>query len=121
MKFEGTKQLPSLDFDEDIGRIRISGVSIALSSVNFWEPLIEKMETYLEDPRDISLEINLDHFNTPAARQILRLLTLIATKTQESNRRFAVIWHDNDDEDMREAGEDYQSMIDKNILWRFES
>ena len=121
MKFEGTKQLPSLEFDEAIGHIKIFGVSIAIEPSDFWSPLLAKMITYLEDPRDIHLEIELDYFNTPSAKQILSLLNLIDKRTGETKRKFVVTWHDDDDEDMRETGEDFASMIYKNTTWRFET
>jgi hypothetical protein len=119
MKFEGNNELPSLTFDEATGHLKIWGASIAMEPKDFWSPLLAKMVEYLEVPKDIHLELAFDYFNTPSARKILELLRLIDTRMGETKRNFLVTWHDDGDEDMREAGEDYESMINKNTTWRF--
>ena len=122
MKFDGTKELPSLEFDELTGHLEIWGASIAIEANDFWNPLLEKMEDYLKDPRDIHLELAFDYFNTPSAKKILDLLNLIDKLTGESKRKFTITWiSEDDDEDMREAGEDFSSMVNKNAIWRFKS
>ena len=82
MKFEGTKELPSLEFDEVIGHLKISGISISIEAADFWNPLIEKMKIYLEDPRDIHLEISLEYFNTTSSKKLLDLLNVIDKEHQ---------------------------------------
>jgi len=119
MKFEGTKDLPSLEFDELTGHLRIWGSSTSIEPNDFWAPLYKKMKTYLKEPRDISLEIELEYFNTPSAKKILDLLYLIEKHTLELKRKFVITWIDNDDEDMRNAGQDYSEMLHKNTTWRF--
>jgi len=119
MKFEGTKNLPSLEFDEAIGHLKIWGGSISFESKDFWDPLIDKMKTYLEDPRDISLTFALDYFNTISAKRILDLLRLVDKRAGETDRKFVVTWIYDDDEDMKEAGEDFESIVNKNTTWRY--
>jgi len=121
MKFEGTNELPSLEFDEAIGHIRIFGKSIAIEHLDFWSPLMAKMVEYLEEPRDIHLELEFEYFNTPSAKQILKLLNLIDKRMSETKRNFVVTWHDDDDEDLRETGEDFSTMVNKNAIWRFKT
>jgi len=119
MKFEGNHELPSLEFDEGIGHLRIWGKSVSIEAKDFWAPLFAKMVTYLEIPRDISLEIELEYFNTPSAKKILDLLNLIDKRMSETKRRFVVTWLDGGDEDMKEAGQGYAEMVNKNTIWRF--
>ena len=79
MQFIGTENLPSLDFDEDSGVLIISGRSTSVEKDDFWNPLIEKMDSYLDVPRDITIVIDLEYFNTTSAKSMLDLFNLIAT------------------------------------------
>ena len=119
MRFKGTDQLPSLEFDEEKGQIKIWGASIALEVKDFWAPLLAKMVEYLEEPRDIHLELAFDYFNTPSARKLLELLKLIDVRMGETKGEFIVTWDDDDDEDLREAGEDFASLVNENTTWIF--
>lgn len=114
MKFEGTKTLPYLDFDLDKGMIKIWGRSIDVEAKeNFWIPLIEKLDSYLEDPRDMVVCIELEFFSTLSSKALLEMFKLIEQKTvKDNNRKFLVEWF-YDDEELLEAGEDYQSMLPK--------
>jgi len=110
MKFEGNHELPSLEFIEDEGIIKIWGRSIANEPKDFWVPLREKLDDYLNDPRDIVLSIDLEYFNTPSAIQILSVLKILKEKLKASKRKLLVKWI-SDDDNMVEAGEDYHAML----------
>lgn len=110
MKFEGTKDLPSLDFIEDEGIIKIWGRSIANEPKDFWIPLKEKLEVYLKEPRDISISFDLEYFNTPSAKLILDIFKLLREGLKITKRKLMVTWF-YDDEELQEAGEDYESMV----------
>jgi len=116
MQFKGTNNLPSLDFDEEAGLLIISGRSISIENDDFWNPLTNKMEEYLNDPKDITLIIDLEFFNTPSAKSMLKLFHVIAEKTKKSKKKFIIEWI-YDDQDMFEAGEDYSTMI-TNAEWK---
>jgi len=118
MKFEGNHELPSLEFDEATGQMKIWGRSIAIEHKDFWQPLLTKMIVYIEYPRDIHLELALEYFNSPSAVALLKLLNLIDMRVGETKRNFVITWDDLGDEDMREAGEDFESML-KNTTWKF--
>ena len=118
MKFEGNHELPSLEFIEDGGMIKIWGRSIATEArADFWSPLIDKLDTYLDEPRDIVVIIEMEFFATSSAKAMLEMFNLIADKVVVKNKREAVIKWISEDEDMEEAGEDYQSMVSK-LTWK---
>ena len=119
MKIEGTKQTPTLEFDEGTGKLKIYGVSIGINPGEFWDQVIDMVKTYLEDPKDLELDLNLEYFNTPSASKMFSLLKLVDIRMGETKRKFTVVWHDDDDEDMRETGDDLSSMVSKNTTWVF--
>ena len=118
MIFTGNHELPSLEFIEDEGRLKIWGRSIATEArADFWQPLIDKLEEYLEDPRDMAVTIDLDYFATSSAKSLLVVFNLLADKAIIKNRKVIIKWI-YEDEDMLEAGEDYSSMVSK-LEWKF--
>lgn len=117
MKFEGTFDLPSLEFIEDEGILKIWGRSIATSArEDFWEPLYYKMEEYLPGPRDLIFSIDLEFFATASARAMMELFKLMERVNQETGRKVLVKWF-YDDEEMLEAGEDLMTMVTK-LDWK---
>ena len=118
MKFEGNKELPSLEFVENEGYLKIWGRCISLTArEDFWNVLIEKMKEYLEEPKDIIFDIDLIFFSTVSAKSILDLLKIMQEKIKDNNKNLTVNWI-YEDEDGLEAGENYFSILNK-IDWKF--
>jgi hypothetical protein len=118
MEFKGDKELPSLKFNEEEGLIEISGRSIGTRARNnFWQPLIDKMEEYLDEARDITLNIDLEYFATSSAKAMFDLFKLIQKKVNIKQKKFIINWY-YEDEDILEAGEDY-SLIIPNTQFNF--
>ncbi len=114
---EGTSKTPSVRFDEDQGRLELKGRSIPENSIDFYKPLIAWADKYARSPRPSTVvHMQLEYFNTSSSKCILDLFKkLEAIRTQGSE--LSVHWHyEEDDEDMLEAGEDYQAII--NIPFR---
>ena len=120
MKIEGTKDTPTLEFDEVNGKLKIYGVSVGINPNEYWDRVIDIVKTYLVDSKHLEVDLNLEYFNTPSASKLFVLLRTIDEKMGEKKRKVTVIWHDDNDEDMRETGEDLSSMVSKNTTWVFE-
>ena len=109
---------PLLEFDKDIGEIKVSGESIELEVTKFWNPLRDQVKDYLQHPRDIHFIVALEYFNTPAAHRILELCKYIENRCVETKRQFTVTWV-YEDEDMKSAGDHYASILKKGTIFRF--
>ena len=119
MKFEGTSDLPTLKFTEDEGWLSISGRATAVrAKEDFWEPLLNKLEDYLKEPRDMVLFINFEYFSTSSAKGLLSVMQLMEEKIIIDNKRKLLIKWYYDDDEMAEAGEDYSQMVPK-PNWKF--
>ncbi|MCB0794402.1 MAG: DUF1987 domain-containing protein [Flavobacteriales bacterium] len=109
---EGTNKTPSIHFDATTGRLEMRGRSIPENSIDFYKPLILWIDGYARSPKPRTvLHVQLEYFNTSSSKCILDLF-----KKLESIRTLGhdvlVNWHyEEDDEDMLEAGEDYQAII----------
>ncbi len=109
---EGTAKTPAVRFDGDQGLIEIKGRSIPENSIEFYKPLVDWLEKYTKTPKSqTKVNIQLEYFNTSSSKCILDVFKKLET-IHKSNNEVAINWYyEEDDEDMLEAGEDYESII----------
>jgi hypothetical protein len=109
---EGTPKTPSIKFDAREGVFEIKGRSIPENSVEFYKPLNEWLDTYMHVPLDKTVvNIRLEYFNTSSSKCILDVFKRLES-IHRSKHDVEINWfYEEDDEDMLEAGEDYDSII----------
>ncbi len=108
---EASVKTPKISFDTDQGNILISGISIPEDPQEFYSPLHNQIEAYLESPKlNTLLEFKLEYFNTSSTliiRNIIRKLESIS-----ENTNLVVKWYyEKDDEDMQEAGSEFKLLF----------
>lgn len=111
LKIEATSKSPYVMFDPSGGILEIRGRSIPENSVEFYAPLMELLENYVKKPLPrIKVDIQLEYFNTSSSKCILDIFKKLEI-IKSNGYEVIVNWHyEEDDEDMQEAGEDYQSI-----------
>ena len=109
---EGTPKTPSIKFDAREGVFEIKGRSIPENSVEFYKPLNEWLDQYMQVPLDKTVvNIRLEYFNTSSSKCILDVFKRLES-IHKSKHDVEINWfYEEDDEDMLEAGEDYDSII----------
>jgi len=109
IRIEGTPKTPTVNFINNEGLLEIKGRSIPENSIEFYKPLIEWIESYAQGPKDsTNINIQLEYFNTSSSKCILDLFK----KLEAINNNITINWYyEEDDEDMLEAGEDYEAII----------
>lgn len=109
---EGTPKTPSVKFDDKEGIFEIKGRSIPENSVEFYKPLNEWLDNYMQTPLDKTVvNIRLEYFNTSSSKCILDVFKRLEA-IHRSKHDVEINWYyEEDDEDMLEAGEDYDSII----------
>ncbi len=112
ISIEGTPKTPTVMFDADKGLIEIKGRSIPENSIEFYKPLIDWLEKYGESPKEATtVNVQLEYFNTSSSKCILDVFKKLEAIHKAKNE-VAINWYyEEDDEDMLEAGEDYDSII----------
>jgi len=109
---EGTPKTPTIRFDVSEGIFEIKGRSIPENSVEFYKPLIDWLENYKETPLDKTVvNIRLEYFNTSSSKCILDVFKKLEAIHKAKNDVVVNWFYEEDDEDMLEAGEDYESII----------
>lgn len=113
LKLEGSPKTPTIEFNSRSGYLLIKGRSIPENSIEFYKSLIEALEAYNDNPQPHSkVDIQLEYFNTSSSKCILDVFKRLE-KINAGDSEVAINWYyEEDDEDMLEAGEDYQAIID---------
>lgn len=112
INIEGTPKTPTIKFDATAGVFEIKGRSIPENSVEFYKPLVDWLDSYKESPLPKTVvNIRLEYFNTSSSKCILDVFKKLETIHKAKNEVEVNWYYEEDDEDMLEAGEDYESII----------
>ncbi|TNE53945.1 MAG: DUF1987 domain-containing protein [Bacteroidetes bacterium] len=111
LTLEGSAKTPSVTFTTD-GKLELKGRSIPENSVEFYKPLNEWIDAYGASPQTQTVvDIKLEYFNTSSSKCILDLFKKLEGINGKGTD-VSINWYfEEDDEDMEEAGEDYQAII----------
>ena len=112
LSIEGTPKTPTIKFDEPSVTLEVKGRSIPENSIEFYKPLVDWLEKYAVKPiGKTNVNIQLEYFNTSSYKCILDVFKKLEGIHKGGNE-VIINWHyEVDDEDMLEAGEDYQAII----------
>ncbi len=112
LSIEGTTKTPTVRFDGDLGVIEIKGRSIPENSIEFYKPLVDWLDKYSKVAKPLTkVNVQLEYFNTSSSKCILDVFKKLEG-IHKSNNEVIINWfYEEDDEDMLEAGEDYESII----------
>jgi len=109
---EGTKKTPDINFNAGSGILQIEGRSIPENSIEFYKPMVDWLDEYANSPAEKTVvNIKLEYFNTSSSKCILDVFKKLED-IHKAKKDVVINWHyEEDDEDMLEAGEDYQSIL----------
>jgi len=112
IKILGTDDTPNVIFDLENDVFEISGRSLPEDVTAFYEPLINWLDEYAEDPKESTVfSFKLVYFNTASSKLILDILMKLE-EIHEDGKEVLVKWYyPDDDEDMEEAGEEYADIV----------
>lgn len=107
-----TAKTPAITFSDNGGILEIKGRSIPENSVEFYKPVMDKLEEYSASPRtQTTVNIQLEYFNTSSSKCLLDIFKKLEHIHKKGNPVLINWLFEEDDEDMQEAGEDYQAII----------
>ncbi len=112
LNLEGSPKTPTIEFNSGSGYLLIRGRSIPENSIEFYKPLIESLEAYNNSSQsNTKVDIQLEYFNTSSSKCILDVFKKLEAINSGSSEVVINWYYEEDDEDMLEAGEDYQAII----------
>ncbi|MBL4862925.1 MAG: DUF1987 domain-containing protein [Crocinitomicaceae bacterium] len=112
LHIDGSAKTPLIDFDSNTGILSLQGRSIPENSIEFYKPLNDWLEAYAISPKsETKVNIRLEYFNTSSSKCILDFFKRLEMVNGD-NTTVHVNWYfETDDEDMEEAGEDYEAIV----------
>ncbi|NND93889.1 MAG: DUF1987 domain-containing protein [Flavobacteriales bacterium] len=113
INIEGSPKTPEVRFSASEGQFLLSGRSIPENSVEFYSSILNWLDQYSESPRQRTvLDVKLEYFNTSSSKCILDVFKKLEQIKNDGNDVNVNWFYESDDEDMLEAGEDYDAIID---------
>jgi SiaC family regulatory phosphoprotein len=108
IKLTPSPKTPSVHFKPD-GHLELKGRSIPENSLEFYKPLNDWIDEYAKSPAaDTSVHVQLEYFNTSSSKCLLDFFK----RLESLGSKVTILWYyEQDDEDMLEAGEDYEAII----------
>ncbi|OFY90237.1 MAG: nuclear pore complex subunit [Bacteroidetes bacterium RIFCSPLOWO2_12_FULL_31_6] len=112
LKIEGSPKTPTIEFNSEKGYLLVRGRSIPENSIEFYKSLIEALEAYNTNSQpNTKVDVQLEYFNTSSSKCILDVFKKLEAINAGSSNVVINWYYEEDDEDMLEAGEDYQAII----------
>jgi len=110
---EQTAKTPFIQFDSQTGKFEMKGKSIPENSKVFYTNMFDWLDKYTTQPVALTtLDIQLDYFNTSSAKCVIDLFKKLESIEKNNKGKVIINWHYNEDDgDMQEAGQDYQSIV----------
>lgn len=110
---EPTQATPEVKLDKESGKFEFNGRSLPENVKEFYNPIMEWIENYSQEPNDHTKVIfNFEYFNTASSKIILDLIENLKT-LKEKGKELDIDWYYlEEDDDMLEAGEDYSDITE---------
>jgi hypothetical protein len=112
LRIEQTDDCPLVILDPVDNQFEISGKSLPEDVLDFYQPVLDWLNAYKEEPRPRTLSnIKLVYFNTASSKMLMDIM-LILEEMVEDGQEVVIRWHSHrTDEDMQEAGKEFEEMI----------
>ena len=110
---EATEDTPLIDFNTETGVFKISGRALPEDALEFFKPVEEWLQSYVENPLDSTLvEMRVDYFNSASTRYIFNILMTFEDLIDEG-KEATIVWYLKEGDDMIQTkGEELASILE---------
>lgn len=108
-----TASTPKVFYDNELHTLSLIGRSFPENAREFYSPIIEWMKENTEQfSEKLILEVNLEYYNTASSKFLMEIFHLLESFIEEKKIDVLIKWfYMSDDEDMKDAGEEYKQFI----------
>jgi hypothetical protein len=106
--FARTSTTPEVNFNFSNNSLSLSGEAYPENAAEFFNPILEKLQTYLSsiDNETVTFNVDLTYFNSAATKMLYRLFGLLNDAAAAGNQIILNWYHDEEDVTSLEFGED---------------
>lgn len=124
-KLDVTENTPLVDLNFENHKLRFEGDSRPEDVQKFFHPILDWLDDYSEHIASLGTEVEIscdfqfEYFNSSSAKYVMDIVTQLGTINSSSDKvKLNINWHYEEmDEDMLEAGEEFEEMV--NIPFNF--
>lgn len=116
-KIEGTSHTPTINFDGNAGVLEIRGRSIPANPIEFYAKVLAWIDDYGKTPcPETKVVIGLEYFNTSSSKILMDIFRGFERVHNSGKTNLLIVWqYEEEDEDMRDAGIEFQEIMDVNM------
>ncbi len=115
LNIERTQSSPSVVFNFEEHKLIITGICTPENPKLFFAPIIEAFDEYQKNHTILTIDIYLDYFNSGSSKCLLNLF-FKASNNPDIKMNTIVNWIiDEDDSELKEAGEVFQEITGLNF------
>ena len=116
---EQTLQSPKIDFDPETGILEIKGKSIPDRTVDFYTPIMNWIEEYVNNPAPTTTcNFRLEYYNSRTKKYLIEMMKAVNKLTEQGNELVVNWYYEEGDEDVQETGQMFKDLLamDMNII-----
>ena len=115
LRIEGSDDTPVVVLDKEKAIFEISGRSLPEDVLQFYDPVINWIKQYSQDPNPTTaFSFKLDYFNTASSKVLLDLLNRL-----KDIKGIGIVWYYyEDDEEILDAGKEFSEQVDAPFEFR---
>ena len=108
---EMTDSTPAVHLDKSTGKFEISGRSLPEEALAFYQPILEWINSYIDDPNESTTFVfRMEYINSASIRALNDMLTLLEKLFLKGNQ-LNIEWKFNfDDSELRDTGEEFSEI-----------
>ena len=112
LSIEQTDDSPGVLLDPVDKLFEISGKSLPEDELEFYQPVLDWLRAYRKEPvANTAFNVRLIYFNTASSKMIMDIFLIFEDMVEEGHN-VVIRWHSHQgDEDMQEAGKEFDDMI----------
>ena len=119
LEIQASNNTPHIILDVDLNILLIEGKSFPEDSKEFYRPVIEWMdELKTTNPKELKIGFNLFYLSSSSIISVKQFLMKVVD-LNNSGTKITIIWaFDEDDDDIKKTGEDYQKLTKLNFEYK---
>ncbi|MFO7932732.1 MAG: SiaC family regulatory phosphoprotein [Bacteroidales bacterium] len=104
IKIEPTKK--SLEAECSPGYFKLSGNSILSDPRKFFKPIVEWVDSYLQDPEDVTtIDLKLEYVDTASVQSVFDIMRMFKVLQEQKKELVVNFYFEFDDPELLELGE----------------
>lgn len=120
LKINGSKKSPNILFEPFSGEFSIKGRSNLENPSKFYESVLRWLNKYVANPAmKTTVNVELEYFNSASSKLLMKSFRILESIHGKDHRKVAINWwYHSSDGSMKEAGEDFKSMLKLNFQFK---